>query len=83
LQQHRQRSAEVRVDDLDVRVAGRNAVGDQVHDRDRVLDRRAGHPGQLVIADQRRAGAVAGRVQVQHRAPAVQLGEDRLEVGLD
>jgi hypothetical protein len=30
-----------------------------------------------------RAGAVAGRVQVQHRAPAVQLGEDRLEIGLD
>jgi hypothetical protein len=83
LQDHRQRSAEVRVDDLHVRIAGRDAVRDQVHDRDRVLDWRADHPGQVVVADQRRAGAVARWVQVQHRAPAVQLGEDRLVLGLD
>jgi hypothetical protein len=54
-------------------VAGRDAVRDQLLDRDRFLDWRADHPGQVVVADQGRAGAVAGWVQVQHRAPAIRL----------
>jgi hypothetical protein len=73
----------VRIDDLDVRVACRDAVRDQLHDRDRVLDWRADHPGEVVVGDQRRAGAVASRVQVQHRVPAVELGEDRVVIGID
>ena len=44
--------AQVRVDDLDVWVAGRDAVRGQLHDRDRVLDRRADHPGQVIVGDQ-------------------------------
>jgi hypothetical protein len=43
----------------------------------------ANHPGQVVVADQEGAGVIADRVQIQHCAPAVQLGEDRLVIGLD
>jgi hypothetical protein len=56
-------------------------VGDQVHDRDGVLHRRADHPGQVVLADEGGAGTVSRRVQVQHRRPLFQVGEDRFDQG--
>jgi hypothetical protein len=55
-------------------------MGDQMHGRDRVLHRRADHPGQVVLADQRAASTVTRRVEVQDRPPAIELGEDRFVV---
>jgi hypothetical protein len=44
--------------------------------------RRADHPGQAEILDQRRAGRVSRRMQVQHGPAPVEFGEDRLEPGI-
>jgi hypothetical protein len=75
LQEHRQRAAEVGVEDLHPRVAGRDPVGDQVQDGDGVFHRRADAPRAVVVGDQRGAGGVPSRVQIQDGAAAVEFGK--------
>ncbi len=70
---HRQHSAEVRVDDFQLRIFLRNARFDQMHDRNRVFHRRTDDPAQVERDHERRIDSVARRMDVQHRAAPVQL----------
>jgi hypothetical protein len=82
LGQDRERAPEVGVDDSDVRVPRWDRTGGQPHGGDRALYECAHHPGQVEVADGGAPG-VARWVHVQHGAPSVEFGEDRLELGLD
>jgi len=77
---HRQRTAQMRADDLHRGIPLQVSRGDQLHRGDGVLEGRAGHPGDVMLADQWRARAVARRVQIQDGAPPIEFGEHGLEI---
>src|SRR6185503_10113766 len=52
---HRQRTPEMRADDLDRGILLQMSGGDELHRGDGVLERRSHHPGDVMLADQRRA----------------------------
>ena len=52
-EEHRQRSAQVRVNDLDTRVTRRNAFEDELRGGNGIFDGSADGPGQPVVGNQR------------------------------
>ena len=82
VEQHRNGSAQMRHDELDVRIAVGDLLGDHVQDESRVLERGADRRAPFVIDDERRADPAPRRMHEEDGAAPVHLGIERLELGL-
>ena len=80
--QHRDRTAEMRHDELDVRIAVGDLLGDHMQHEGRILERGADRTAVVVIDDERGADGAASRVHEQDGAAPVHLGIERFELGL-
>ena len=73
LQQHGDRPTQVRHDERDIRITGRESARDQVQRHQRVLERRTDRTAQPEVVHQRRQGAVASRMKQHHRVAPIEL----------
>jgi hypothetical protein len=79
---HGQQATEMGRDDLHVGISAGDARYDEVHDGDRVFDRRTHRPDHLTLVDQGRFRAATRRMHVQHALSTIEFRIDRMECAI-